>query len=213
MNLAQLERIFNQTTEENLPKWNSHKKIIPFGREYLSKTKIRERNPKIASVLILLYEENDIVYFPLIQRSSYDGVHSGQVALPGGKYESFDVTTQETAKRETFEEIGIPKKDSIIIGSLSEMYVEVSNYLIFPYVAKVDNKVDFIIDKKEVEKVFSVSVSELISAQIIQKRVDLKNYNKLVPCYIIKENLIWGATAMILQEFKDIMLNGKAEQE
>jgi 8-oxo-dGTP pyrophosphatase MutT (NUDIX family) len=81
------------------------------------------------AVLILFFEEDNKIKLPLILRTEYKGVHSGQVALPGGKFEDVDSVLENTALREAEEEIGIFRHDVDIIGRLTEVYIPPAIFL------------------------------------------------------------------------------------
>jgi len=114
-------------------------------------------------VLILLYEDQDEIKFPLILRPDYDGVHSGQVAFPGGRFEPPDENIINTALRETAEEIGIHPGDVQLIGALTELYIPPSNFLVHPHVGMLSYKPGFFPDPKEVVKVIEVSMDDLLN--------------------------------------------------
>jgi len=172
---------------------------------------IIEKNPRKSAVLIALYQPNGSndfsqIYFPVIRRSVYNGHHSGQMALPGGKHEQSDSNLIDTALREANEEIGINPDKVIILGNLTELYVPVSNITILPVVAYLNSKPDFTINKSEVDSVFTVSLDELLSSE--SKKSEEQNIHGLkanVPYYLFSGCKVWGATAMILSEFEQII--------
>lgn len=129
--------------------------------------------------------------------------HAGQVAFPGGRIEAGE-TAEQTALRETFEEIGVPAEQIEILGRLSEFYVEVSRFQIHPVVGWLSSKPEFDINPDEVEKVFCFPVLkftppyDFIQLETITGQLD-------VPCIKYNEEIIWGATAMILSEFYDLL--------
>jgi 8-oxo-dGTP pyrophosphatase MutT (NUDIX family) len=161
-----------------------------------------------SSVLILLYPGayDGSIRLVLMLRPTYDGIHSGQISLPGGKFEAFDSDLSITALREAHEEIGIDLKLITLIGKLSELYIPPSNYLVQPFVGFSEVTPVFSPDPKEVEKIIEVNLSDLLSDKNIKQRhILLRNgVNIFAPCYIIDGETIWGATAMILSEFKEI---------
>ena len=159
------------------------------------------------SVLILLYEDENKIKLPLILRQTYDGVHSGQVAFPGGKFEAADENLVNTALREASEEIGIIKDDVVIIGELTNLYIPPSNFLVHPHVGAMKYKPEFFPDANEVEKVIEVSLDDLMNESLVnEKEITLSNGLKIVtPYFDLQGHTVWGATAMILSELKTVV--------
>ncbi|KXX69998.1 CoA pyrophosphatase [Flammeovirga sp. SJP92] len=155
-----------------------------------------------AAVLILLKEEEDSLIFPLIQRPSYDGVHSGQMAFPGGKYDDTDEDLIETALRECYEEIGVCVERSKVLGTLSDIYIPPSNMHVVPVVANYSDVFQYNIDEYEVDKVVETSISHLQDANNYKEHiVDLDNGVKFkTPAFDVYGHTVWGATAMMLSE-------------
>jgi 8-oxo-dGTP pyrophosphatase MutT (NUDIX family) len=161
-----------------------------------------------SSVLILLYPSGTegSIHIVLTLRPTYEGIHSGQISLPGGKFEITDADLCATALRETREEIGIDLPDVKMIGKLSELYIPPSNYIVQPFIGYSEKPLAFTPNTKEVEKIIEVGLSDLLDDRNIKKRHFLVRNGARIfaPCYIIDGNRIWGATAMILSEFKEI---------
>lgn len=166
--------------------------------------------PKLGSVLVLLYEENGIIKFPLIKRPTYTGAHSGQVSFPGGKVE-LDEDVFQAALREAEEEIGVNKNDIQIIGRLSDFNVLPSNFLVTPVVASIDYVPQFIPDAHEVARVIQADLSELVHDDAIRESEILAAglYRMIAPHFFIEEEIVWGATAMMLNELRDIIIDMK----
>lgn len=129
--------------------------------------------------------------------------HAGQIALPGGRNEEGE-TALETALRETREEIGVKPEQIEILGSLSEIYVQVSRFQILPFVGWLDKKPEFDINKNEVEKTISFPI-KLIRNSVNEVELNTISGRLKVPCVQFEGEIIWGATAMILSEFADIL--------
>ncbi|HEU5290534.1 MAG TPA: CoA pyrophosphatase [Cyclobacteriaceae bacterium] len=166
--------------------------------------------PKLGSVLILLFEENGILKFPLIKRPTYTGAHSGQISLPGGKVEK-DEDVFAAALRETEEEIGVNRNDIEIIGKLSEFNVLPSNFLVTPVVAFTDGVPTFIPDKHEVERVIQADLLDFLREDAIRESEILAAglYRMMAPHFLIEDEIVWGATAMMLNEFRSICRDSK----
>jgi 8-oxo-dGTP pyrophosphatase MutT (NUDIX family) len=165
-----------------------------------------EHSPRPGSVLILLYEADGEIKFPLIKRPDYVGAHGGQVSLPGGKTEPGEDSIQ-TALRETHEEIGISGHDVEILGRLSEFHVIPSNFMITPVVGTIRKTPDFIPDPYEVAKILNGSVKELIkdNAVFTTEILTAGQYRLKAPHFQIEGEIVWGATAMMLNEFRLIL--------
>jgi len=167
-----------------------------------------------AAVLLLLYPHTDDghapeLHLPLIKRTLYDGAHSGQIALPGGRQEGGE-TLAETALREAVEEIGVTAGQTKIIGCLSPLYTPPSNFCISPYVAIAARRPDFQLERKEVAALFEVPLRQLLNPAVHKEELwQFQNYGqRRVPFFNIAGHKVWGATAMILNEFLTMLSDG-----
>ncbi len=165
---------------------------------------------KKAAVLILLYKKENKTYFALMKRTSRYGndKHKGQISFPGGQFEIGDKDFSITAKRETEEELGVPFKEINIIGQLSQLYIPVSNFLVYPYIGTLENTPNFIPDTDEVEEILEVELETIRDIKnkketelTLPSGIKLQN----VPFYNANGNIVWGATAMILSEFFQLL--------
>ncbi|HOX82221.1 MAG TPA: CoA pyrophosphatase [Chryseolinea sp.] len=161
--------------------------------------------PKPGSVLILLYEEDGIIKFPLTKRQEYAGAHSGQISFPGGKAEP-DEDVIQTALREAHEEIGADLNTVEVLGRLSDFFVIPSNFLVVPIVAITSQKV-FVPDPFEVARILSGNIFDLIHNEAIKQKEILAagKYAMMAPHFEIEGEVVWGATAMMLNEFRLIL--------
>ena len=159
------------------------------------------------SVLILLFEDEGTIKLPLIMRSDYDGVHSGQIGLPGGKFESEDADLQSTALRETEEEIGISKSDVSLIGRLTELYIPPSNFLITPVIGFSEQRPDFVLETNEVAGIIEPTLSELLDENAVGiKKINVRSDIAIdAPYFDIQGRTVWGATAMMISELNEIL--------
>lgn len=158
------------------------------------------------SVLILLYEDEGDIKFPLIKRPEYIGAHGGQISLPGGKAEPGEDSI-ETALREAEEEIGVDSRNVSILGRLSEFHVIPSNFLITPVVASIDRKPVWIPDPYEVAGILTGRISELVKDDAVRTTEILAagQYRMNAPHFNIENQIVWGATAMMLNEFRMLL--------
>jgi len=163
-------------------------------------------HPKPGSVLILLYEEEGKILFPLTKRPDYLGTHGGQISLPGGKAEPGE-SIFDTALREAEEEIGVSAKQIEILGTLSEFFVIPSNFMVTPVVGFLKGSPKFNPDPKEVVKILHGSLDELVLDDAVRTKEILaaKMFPMLAPHFEIEEEVVWGATAMILNEFRVVV--------
>jgi 8-oxo-dGTP pyrophosphatase MutT (NUDIX family) len=163
--------------------------------------------PVKSSVLIMLFNRDGKFHFPLIQRPDYGGVHGGQIGLPGGKEEPEDRDRIATSLRETSEEIGVDTTHVKILGILTELYVQASNYNVLPVIGYIPYVPQYQPDPLEVSDVIECSIDELLSDKIMREReLIIRNNIKIqAPYFEINHHIVWGATAMMLSEFKTIL--------
>ncbi len=162
--------------------------------------------PKPGGVMILLYEVGGTIKFPLTKRPDYLGTHGGQISLPGGKSEPGE-SMIDTALRETEEEIGVVRSSIEVIGTLSEFFVIPSNFMVTPVVGYMKAGGKFNPDPKEVEKIIHGSLSELILPDSVKTKeiIAAKMFPLMAPHFEIEGEVVWGATAMILNEFRMVV--------
>jgi 8-oxo-dGTP pyrophosphatase MutT (NUDIX family) len=185
-----------------LPGWGAHQTMIPPNREILH----TQQKVKKSAVLILIIEKNTQLYVCLTKRNSNMKHHAGQISFPGGKCEKTDPDTAYTAKRETFEEIGILPQHITIIGKLSEVFVPVSNFTIQPFVAFASKNAVFDINTAEVDKLIFIELNEFLNEKNISSRSVKTHKGTLdTPCYFINNEIIWGATSMMIAELAAIL--------
>ncbi len=168
-------------------------------------------NHKKGAVLILLYPQEGKAYFPLIKRPEYPGVHSGQIAFPGGKMEAWDRDEVDTALREAWEEVGILPEQVNLIGRMSDLYIPASNFLVSPVLGYAESIPDFIPEVKEVARIIPAAISFLFEPGLRKRKVlEFSDSFRLdTPYFEVDKEMVWGATAMILGELLQIMENGK----
>jgi 8-oxo-dGTP pyrophosphatase MutT (NUDIX family) len=194
--------------EVALPSTEAQFKMAPLERiESMQNLKIENLNPKTAAVMMLLYPKNGRTHLVLIVRNSYQGVHSAQIAFPGGKYEPRDQIFENTALRETHEEIGIPPDSIKIMRSFTRLYIPPSNFMVYPFLGICKEEIVFIPDINEVADIIELPLSVFLGDEIIASVNLSTSYaeNIEVPAFKIKEHIVWGATAMMLSELKEVL--------
>lgn len=141
-------------------------------------------------------------------------VHAGQIGFPGGRQDKEDTTPCDTAIRETYEELGLPSDSFTILGELSPLYVPVSNFMIYPYVAWTNEKPKFHLNYNEVEKLlFFPILHHLVKSGVKNSEQETASGKLVVPGIPLNGEFIWGATAMILIEFLDVISAGSFTPE
>ena len=160
---------------------------------------------KEASVLILLYAGDGGILFPLIQRTAGTGVHAGQVSLPGGSREEGE-SAWECALRETSEELGFDTGDVRMVRELSTLRVPPSRFLVRPFAGIPAARPVFRPAPAEVEECFEASLEELLSPESRQEdTVEREGLLWRIPFYRLAGRRVWGATAMILAEMRELV--------
>lgn len=222
--------------QEELPGAASHLKMAPAHRlDEFRAIRDKDFNPRLSAVLVLLYPgdagstmpagQTSFVDAPssensspplstlkivFIRRGEYVGIHSGQIAFPGGRYEDNDADLCETAMREAEEEIGVSRDSYEIIGQLSDLYVPPSNFLVRAFVAYAPRRPSYIPDPREVQEVIELDFSHFFNSTNIKVK-DFPAHNSLnntsAPYFDVEGVTIWGATAMMLTELVDLIVN------
>lgn len=188
-----------------LPGLAAHRRLVPPERRPdLGKAFPNER--KVASVLALLYPMNDRVCCALIRRPSYPGVHGGQIAFPGGQVEPEDRDLLHTALREAWEEVGIQAEKVQRPTELTRLYIPPSRYEVVPFLGLSDRRPDFILQTSEVDELIELPLEELLEPKVCGE-VSVHTTRGLlnVPAYQWRDEIIWGATAMIVAEISDLL--------
>ena len=207
MNFTEFTSKISDLKASNLGGLEAQFLLAPKLRLQYDSQKIAANNPKKAGVLALFYpNEQQETVFLLTQRASYQGTHSAQISFPGGKLDANDINLQETALRETHEEVGIHPKNINIIRELTAVYIPPSNFLATPFLAFTSSKPNFSVNH-EVAKTIEVLVSDLLDEKNITSAILDTSYTKNgeVPCFKIQDFIIWGATAMMLSEIKELL--------
>lgn len=186
---------------------NAHGIFSPPSRPVFTYDQVLEKNPKFAAVNIVLYLKDNEWHFPLIVRSTNErDRHSGQISLPGGKREELDKDFAETAIRETSEEIGIEKHYVRIIRELSPIYIPPSNFYVYPFISYTKKNPEFILQQSEAVEVIEFSITSFLNLPDSPEIMALPGAGgHEVPVINFNGYIIWGATAMILSEFSQLI--------
>ena len=166
-----------------------------------------------ASVLIAILNYGEYIESPELiytQRSGHLSTHSGEVSFPGGKAEDGDVSLFDTALRESNEEMSLNAEDVTMLGKLdyliSRHKIEVN-----PFIATVDKAQDLEANE-EIQEIFTVPLSFLLDPKNI-KRESIERQGSVweVPTWSLKNQKIWGLTAMITVNFLNVCFDANIE--
>lgn len=211
-----LSGLKEQFSKKELPGIDAHKKLAPLTSHDSRFNYSEIKNYRESSVLVLFYPKGNQPYIPLIKRPDYDGIHSGQISLPGGKREEEDQDLEATALRETSEEIGADISQVRILGKLTPLYIPPSNFMVNPFVGYVEETPSFEIDPVEVQRLIQTPISFFLEKnnvlnkeiEIIRRSGRMSEVVKLeTPYFDLEGEVLWGATAMILSELKELLHN------
>ncbi len=175
----------------------------------MQRAALKKKEPKQASVMFLIYEKTQQPYFVLIERVKSAGKHSGQIAFPGGRSERTDPDHAYTALRETYEEVGVPIDLQEIVMAGTPLYIPPSNYMVYSYLAFAKARPQFIPQKTEVNRIIEVPLASLFDQNNITRITLSTSYmtDVKVPCFKFNDVIVWGATAMMLNEYKHMLKN------
>jgi 8-oxo-dGTP pyrophosphatase MutT (NUDIX family) len=209
MSLDYIAQLISKIEEIPKPGLAAQLKLAPPQRFGNEETLIKvPKNAKKAAVMMLLYPNKEQeLSFCLIQRSTYNGKHSGQISFPGGKKEEEDTDFWATALRESQEEVGVNPAEVKLVTALSSTYIPPSNFHVCPYLAYTNQRPDFVAEEGEVDHVIEVPLSDLLEDSAIQDGPITASYAKevVVPMFVFGTYRVWGATAMILSEAREII--------
>ncbi|MCM8570721.1 CoA pyrophosphatase [Gramella jeungdoensis] len=193
-----------------LPGEVAHRKLAPLIRiKELSEINIKDRNPQEAGVMAVFYpDEDSLTRLVLILRKAYKGVHSNQIGFPGGRVEEEDRDLQDTALRETEEEVGIPQKEIQVVKKLSRLYIPPSNFWVQPFLGIVESTPHMIPQESEVEEILKVKLTDFLDDRnIISENLSTSYARNIeVPAYKLNGYTVWGATGMMLSEIRELIL-------
>ena len=209
MKFQEFENKIVKITKLKLPGEVAHFKMAPIERlAALKKIAIEKETVRKAGVLVLFYpSEAKQTMLALILRKTYKGVHSAQIGFPGGKYENEDTSLKETALRETEEEIGVLRNTVSVLKKLTEVYIPPSNFFVQPYLGITKNTPNFILQEEEVETLIEVPLIHFMddTFKIHQNLTTSYAKNIIVPAFLLNNYLVWGATAMMLSEVREML--------
>lgn len=205
MTFTTFQALLPQLQELPLPAVSAHDKVVPEERRRALYAGNIPDNARQAAVLIYLYPIEGVMHAVFIRRNEYPGVHSGQIAFPGGKVETEDVSLWHTALREAQEEVGIIPEHVSLIKPITSVYIPPSNFQVFPFLAYGHERPQFVLQVEEVSEILEFPLTHLLEDANVTTLRLATSYSKSieVPAFQIENQIIWGATAMMVSELKD----------
>lgn len=162
---------------------------------------------KQAGVLIpLIYKEGQH-YIILTRRTEQVEYHKGEISFPGGAHDPEDRNLQETALRETEEEIGIPSQDVQILGALDDAFTIISHFVVTPYLGVIQYPYCPKINPNEAKEILEIPLLFFYEEQHYREKI-LQMQDKQVKSYVFQwkeDSTIWGMTAYIIKNFCNIL--------
>jgi len=213
--MDELRKMLRIALSKDLPAEEAHRLMMNYKRMTPAQAMAKEIEHRLSAVLILLFPRENTCRFLLLKRHDYEGHHSGQVGLPGGKMDIEDKDLLSTALRECREESGIAVDAKDVIGELSPIFIPPSRFMVHPFVAVLDTEPTFTFDEYEVRFGIEAPLEELMHADSVKAaQIQTAKFGPLdVKGFYFDNELVWGATAMMLMELRTIIegQTGKAE--
>lgn len=201
---TEIKGLLQKGLQQPLPGYEAQRKMMSVLRPDASQA---PENARQSGVLLLLYPTSTDIKLVLIERSIDGGVHSGQLAFPGGKKEETDIDIIATALREANEEISLKQEQVSVLGRLSSLYIPVSNFVVNPVVAICDAEPTLVASDYEVANILRLSIHKLFEKkEMVQVSASGGNLNIRTIAYMLDNGkFVWGATAMILSELETML--------
>lgn len=193
----------------DLPGEAAHQRMAPLNRPISSQALKNVNDYKLSAVAIVFYPSVETIECVLIQRPFYEGAHSGQISFPGGKCDEQDPSTIDTAIRECYEEVGLQLNEEHYLGKLTDVFIPVSNFLVKPHVFFYPDQPFFLPDEREVAEILTFSLEKIPDEDCIstmEVRFPNGMIQRNIPCFLFGTKKVWGATALILNEIREILL-------
>ena len=208
MNFNDCINVLSEQLQLSLPGEDAQYKMAPMKRKKDVEKYATSKDAKHSGVLLLLYPKNDLTQLVLIRRALDNSHHSGQIGFPGGAFELLDENFEETALRETEEEIGVKANTINVHGALTKLFIPVSNFWVHPFIGSVNHIPDFNPDTREVDEILTYGLNYFGDENIVkQDHFQTKSGFKITaPYFELEKDKLWGATAMIMSEFLELLM-------
>jgi 8-oxo-dGTP pyrophosphatase MutT (NUDIX family) len=185
---------------EPLPGVDAQREIAPSQSDFVSTADARALGSREGGALVLVYPHHEVPHLVLTLRNARMRQHAGQVSLPGGRRDEGE-GLEQTALREAWEELAIPRHEVQVLGRLTPIYIPPSEYLLFPLVGTLPKRPSFVAQPSEVAAVIEAPVDHFVGPTNRRAgSLQVRGITRHVPFFEVGEYKVWGATAMILSE-------------
>ena len=209
MKLPERLRLLREALLGPLPGHAVLKELSGYPRPPAANARKFDPAPRESAVLAMIYPRKNELHTLLMLRPIYEGVHSGQISFPGGKKEAYDPSLEHTALREFTEETGSTTKEILILGALSPIYIPPSRVIVTPFIGYTESLGECDPDPNEVAALIEAPLSLLLAGEILKKRqqyMEMLGVEMEVPYYDVHGHVVWGATAMMIAELRELFL-------
>lgn len=159
-----------------------------------------------AAVLLPLFEKGDDYCLVFTKRTETVNYHKGQFSFPGGRPHPKDRSLQDTALRESWEEIGLPPRDAEVLGELDDFATYTTGFVISPFVAMIPFPHKFTANPAEVDEIIEVPLHILQDkSNFAEEMVDVGGRQIMQYFYHYRDHVIYGATARIVKHFLEVI--------
>lgn len=189
-----------------LPGEDAQSIMAPLGRPSTGSMLEKYPNHRKSAVMMLIYPDQRGVAHTVFMERAHDGsLHSGQIGFPGGGIEHTDSSPMHAAIREFEEEVGVSGSKIEVIGPLTPLFIPASRFMVYPFVGISLHTPAFTPDPVEVQSLIHTPIGELLTFEIEQGSFPTSYGTLQAPCYRLNEHKLWGATAMIVSEFRILL--------
>ncbi len=197
---------FKFLLNNKLPGYASRLGMYPPDRKAMEQRLPQDLTLKRAAVLIHLFDCQEDSCFVLTRRKQGLKDHSGQISFPGGRVEEGDMDVIDTAIRENWEETGFRIQREQVLGTLTPLTIPHTRFYVVPVVSYGEKKPRFKKNDAEVAEIFIVPMEELLSGRSRKtKYMNLGGQTLKVPYFDLQHQVVWGATAIILEELRMVI--------
>ena len=191
------------TLKQPLPGEAAQSRMAPVGRPDTESMLIKHPDHPKSAVLMLIYPDTDGRAHTVFMERAYDGsIHGGQISFPGGGVEAHDLSYERAAIREFEEELGLNSQNIQVAGALTPLFIPASKFMVYPFVGVCHTTPAFNPDPAEVHSIIETPIRDVLEFQEDTGNFKTTYGTLTAPCYRLKSHLVWGATAMIVSEFR-----------